>query len=731
MTLTSLIARDNPTACGNEGTRPKIGLVLSGGGAKGLAHIGVLKVLEEAGIRPDYITGTSMGSIIGGLYCVGYDAFFIDSLARSINWNDLISDRIYRNDISIEEKEQEEVYVGSFPMTNFRIHLPTGLVQGQRITLLNTSLTLPVHHVDNFNKLPIPFRCVATDLETGEKVVLDKGFLPEAMRASMSIPSVFTPVEIDGRLLVDGFLVRNLPVEEVLDMGADIVIGVDVGAPLLKRDQLDSFFSVMEQAINFRGSQDTQRMRSLCHILVEPKLEDYSTSDFTSYDSLITRGERAAREVYPQLEKLAAKLKQFDSYNPRGQSMRPIKNFYVSEVEYQGLEKVPESLLAGYLQLDVPAVYTVDEVEKAIARAYGSRFFERLTYDLKPASVGGSRLVFRALERLDDSFNFGLNYDSDLKSAVLVNFTFRNLWLDGSRARISARLGENFSYDASYFIQTPLKPAISVGFQNGFQKMNVNVYEQGNQIAQLDYSIYNEEFVLQSILSNSFRLGGAVQYQYTNLEIKLAPPDWNGSDYSLVNFIFFGQFDNLNQRYFTRHGFTGSAQAKLVTDLLDDYHLSGNTNGVVVEPFWIYTIKSRLVVPVGSRWTYETGLNFGISTKNEIPDDYMFYLGGATGGFDNSFPFMGLKFLEIPATHAYVFSNKVRWEFARDKYMGFQFDIGKGALSRDELFDKENIITGGGFSLGIMSPIGPLEMTLMKSTESSGWLTHFSIGYGL
>lgn len=731
MTSAPLVAQDSSAGEDSAGARPKIGLVLSGGGAKGLAHIGVLKVLEEVGIRPDYISGTSMGSIIGGLYSIGYDAAFIDSLVHNLNWMDLISDKIYRKDISVEEKDQEEVYIGSFPMTNFLIRLPTGLVQGQRITLLTTSLTLPVHHVDNFNDLPIPFRCVATDLETGEKVVLDRGFLPDAMRASMSIPSVFTPVEIDGRLLVDGFLVRNFPVEEVMDMGADIVIGIDVGAPLLNREQLNSFFSVMDQAINFRGSRDTRRMRSLCDILIEPELDDYSTTSYSSYDSLVTRGERAARKVYPQLEELAAELKQYRSYDSHVPRMRPIKNFYVSEVGYDGLEKVPESLLAGYLQLKVPAKYTVEEVEKAIARAYGSRFFERLTYDLEPSSKGGSRLVFRALERVDDSFNFGLNYDSDLKSAVLANFTFRNLWLNGSRARISTRLSENFSYNTSYFIQTSLKPAISVGFQSSFQKMNVTAYEQGKQIAQLDYSIYDEELVLQSIFSNSFRLGGAVQYQYTDLAIKLSPPDWHDSNYGLVNFILFGEFDNLDQKYFSRHGFSGSAQAKLVTDLLDDYDVNGIADGVVVEPFWIYTVKSKLVIPVGSRWTCESGLNVGISTRNLIPDDYMFYLGGSTGGFDNAFPFMGLNFLEIPGTHAYVFSNKVRWEFSHDKYAGFQFDMGKAAFSRDELFDKANIITGGGFSVGMMSPLGPLEVILMKSTESSGWLTHFSIGYGL
>ncbi len=218
---------------GSEGRaqeRPKIGLALSGGGAKGFAHVGVIKVLEEIGLPIDFITGTSMGSIIGGLYAIGYSVGELEELVTATDWNDLFRDRVRRRDLAIESKMLDGRYMLSLPLNGLAPGLPTGLIAGQKISKLFERLTLPYHDVSDFRQFPIPFACVATDIVTGEVVVLDHGYLPEAMRASMSIPSVFTPVEIDDHLLVDGMLVRNFPVEEVRALGADIIIGVDVGA---------------------------------------------------------------------------------------------------------------------------------------------------------------------------------------------------------------------------------------------------------------------------------------------------------------------------------------------------------------------------------------------------------------------------------------------------------------------------------------------------------------------
>jgi len=215
--------------CQNQdpGTRPKIGLVLSGGGAKGLAHIGVIRAMEKAGLTPDYITGTSMGSIVGALYAIGYTADDIEDIVRDVDWDAILSNEIPLNQITYEEKSYYGRYIAELPVKGIKVGLPRGLIEGQKLSERLSRITRPAHDIENFHNLPIPFACVATDIATGEPVVLNHGSLPEALRASMAIPTFFTPVEIDSNLYVDGGVVRNFPVQEAKSMGADIVIGTD------------------------------------------------------------------------------------------------------------------------------------------------------------------------------------------------------------------------------------------------------------------------------------------------------------------------------------------------------------------------------------------------------------------------------------------------------------------------------------------------------------------------
>ena len=229
----------------------KLGLVLSGGGAKGLAHIGVLKVLEEEGIEPQFITGTSMGSIIGGLYAIGYTAADLEKVAHDVPWLEYFDDEVLRNAQPIEAKEASERYQFSFAVANGKIQLPKGFIQGTKMSMLLSQLTLPAHQIDNFDDFFIPFRCVATNLLTGEGYIFDKGFLPDAMVSSACIPTVFEPRIVDNKILIDGMFVRNLPVEDCINMGATKTIAIDVGAPLSKLDELTSFVEVLGQTTSF------------------------------------------------------------------------------------------------------------------------------------------------------------------------------------------------------------------------------------------------------------------------------------------------------------------------------------------------------------------------------------------------------------------------------------------------------------------------------------------------
>ncbi|HTS44119.1 MAG TPA: patatin-like phospholipase family protein, partial [Puia sp.] len=244
--------------------RPKIGLALSGGGAKGLAHIGILKAIDSAGLKIDYITGTSMGAIIGSLYAVGYSADSIEKIARKIDWDQVLSNQYPLKNIIMEEKSEYGKYELELPWVNHWFRLSTGVLEGQELWLKFSQLLFPVYNIKNFTQFPIPFKCIATDISTGEAVVLDSGEIISAVRASMAIPSLFTAVPYNGRLLVDGGIVRNFPVRDVREMGANIVIGSNVANGLLSVDKVNNALQVLLQVAFFREAEDTKTEVPLC-----------------------------------------------------------------------------------------------------------------------------------------------------------------------------------------------------------------------------------------------------------------------------------------------------------------------------------------------------------------------------------------------------------------------------------------------------------------------------------
>jgi NTE family protein len=251
--------------------RPKVGLVLSGGGAAGLAHIGAIKVLEEAGIQIDYVAGTSMGSLVGGLFAMGYTAAEMEKVVKDMDWESLLADGIPRSDLTFEYKEQLEKYFYDFPINQGKLQLPTGLIAGTNITNMLAGLSWPAYNIKLFNQLPRPFLCIGADVVTGQEVVLKSGTLHDALRASMAIPTVFTPVEVNGTLLIDGGFINNFPADHLKAMGADIIIGIDVQRELYKKNEIHSVISILKQISTLTREDINAKNRLLCDILIRPR----------------------------------------------------------------------------------------------------------------------------------------------------------------------------------------------------------------------------------------------------------------------------------------------------------------------------------------------------------------------------------------------------------------------------------------------------------------------------
>ena len=423
--------------------RPKVGLSLSGGGAKGAAHIGLLKVIDSAGIRIDYITGTSMGAVLGGLYAIGYTGNDLEKIAREARWDMLISNKVPLNDINIEEKDEAGRYVAELPMVGLKPSIPLGVIEGQELNKLLSNLTFPVHQISSFDSLPIPFRCVGADIITGEPIVLNKGYLPTAMRASMAIPSVFMPVKLDGHLLVDGGLVNNFPVNDVKEMGADIVIGGYTGGRLYTEEEMTSVIKLIYQSASFNRIADSKMQMGLCDILAnyDLELQNYSAGSFSNIDSIIDIGYRVALKLYPQLKRLA------DSLNMTDDSPRlPLQRYYVndicvSQIYIEGASDESSALVMGKLNLKQGETYNIDQINDAINCVYGTRFFDKVYYTIEP-TIYGNQITIHVKESRRAAFKFGLHYDNEQASGILLNLTLRNMLGHGSRVLATLDVAE-------------------------------------------------------------------------------------------------------------------------------------------------------------------------------------------------------------------------------------------------------------------------------------------------
>lgn len=301
------------------GERPSIGLVLSGGGARGAAHIGVIKVLEELRIPIDFIAGTSMGSIIGGLYAAGISPEEMEREILAIDWQDAFRDSPAREDLEYRRKFNDSAFLVRFQLgyRDGRFRLPKGFSSGQKLELILHRLTLRVNDVEDFDKLPIPFRAITTDMETGELVVLDSGKLYMAMRASMSVPGAFAPVEVQGRQLIDGGLISNLPIDVMQEIGPDIIIAVDISSPYSDPESIDSFLGVTDQVLRIMTRNNTDR--EILHIgpqdiLITPELGDMSAADFAGAGEAVRIGEESARQAAIALQSLSVSETEYAGY---------------------------------------------------------------------------------------------------------------------------------------------------------------------------------------------------------------------------------------------------------------------------------------------------------------------------------------------------------------------------------------------------------------------------------
>jgi len=386
--------------------RPRIGLALSGGGAKGFAHIGIIKMLDSLHIPIDYIAGTSMGGIAGGLYAIGYRGIDLERLANRSDWEEIFTDVPPRVMLPFFQKKDQGRYQLEFYFKGLKPVPPSGLIFGQKVLLLFTSLTYPFQKVDDFDRLPIPFRCIAVDLVTGNEVVINKGPLPKALRSTMAIPTVFSPVEWGDSLLVDGGLINNLPIDVVRDMGADVIIAVDVESPLRERSELNTGIDVLNQTIGLLGLEKKRRNLKIADIVIRPDVRGFTPADFDreKIKELIRRGDQAAQDALEDLIALKHKHHLFFLKDSSDDFFKK-DSIRVYDVQVMGNRNVSFKYIFDRLKLSIGGFFQLDSLRQGIADLRATGYFEGIDYEVVPYSDNFVRVLIRLKEIQNPQIN--------------------------------------------------------------------------------------------------------------------------------------------------------------------------------------------------------------------------------------------------------------------------------------------------------------------------------------
>ena len=706
-------------------SRPKVGLVLSGGGAKGFAHIGVLKVIEEAGLPIDYIGGTSMGSIIGGLYSIGYSPKMMQQIVEEQNWDAIMSDAIPQKYISIDDKMHDRHYLATFPLRDKKIQMKSSIYDGEMINLLLARFTSPVYKIRNYDELSVPFLCVAADLESSDAYEMTKGNLQRSIRASMSIPFYFSPVEVDGRLLIDGGLRNNFPVPNVRQKGVDIIIGVDVQRDFHKKDELNSMSTIMDQIILMADIDAYKRAKEDVDVYIKPNLAQYGMMDFNHYDSIIALGERAAREKLPQLKRLADSINNISDYKRERPDIKPLDTVYVVSLKIEGVGEENTSFIRKSFAKHYPTTMSLKDIETSIMRICATGYYKNIWYEFRPAAKGVN-LVLHCEEKEEETVSIAAHYDTDYGIGILTNITFKNVLNFPKRSTLSADI--NIAEDPYFKLR--LHSNISQKFKYGTDLSVISLFmnQYDDDVINNSYSIQDNKLDLfmefMPNLERQLRAGVVANYVHLrdNLIHVVDSDDYDFITYAYLNY----HIDNEDSPTFVSRGWKLNVNGKYILPVIKLEDGSRMRNSLVLR------CDLDGAIAVGDKNSLKLGAALGMSIgKNEPPTVYKFFLGGQSymKYFDNIISFDGLKFTQLYGNH--IVLGKISWQynFYKNVYVIAKLNGGYIANSYDAWFVDDNFVLGCGLTLGLETMAGPVEFSVMGSNRCSGLVGFFNLGY--
>jgi len=708
----------NPLLAQPDDGRIKVGLALSGGGARGGAHVGVLKALEELGVPIDYIAGTSMGAIIGGFYAAGYSVDEIEVLLKTTDWERALTDQPDRKDRTMRKKEVESEFLIPYRVgyNKGRLQAALGAIEGQHLDQIFQQILLGVVDVHDFNELAIPFRAVATDLVTGEEVVLSGGSLADSLRASMSVPGVFAPVRIDGRLLVDGGMANNLPVSVVREMGADVVIAVDISTPLLNEAQLTSVLSVTEQLTGFLTRRTTeQQIDSMGprDILIVPELGEFSSADFSEASRAVPLGEQAARAVESELGDLARLA---GGATPR----RPIPDaaeYVVDFIEIDNSSVLNNELIRSRLDVELGQPLDMEALNRSVDRIYSLDVFESVTYDLveNTESQNGIRINARRRGWGPNYLQFGLELSNDFSGnsdfKIGAGYTRNALNALGGELRVVGSIGREDEVRFDFYQPVDPNARWFVNPKIRWERRTFDLWVNNLRFAEFEITGWSSWLGVGRNLSSADQV--RLDYEFGRSDAKLItglplPYDTN---VDIGELVLAYKHDSLDSLYFPRSGMSHQ-----LTYLYADDNLGASVD------FQQAHATGEMTLSRG-RNTAMLYYELGYSFQDNAPLERWYQL----GGFGR---ISGLVPNQLYGRHAALASlalyRKLNEITFLPAYAGMTLEAGN-AWEFSDAIGLDNLRYAASAFIGAETPLGPVYLAVGYNDLSQG-AVYFYVG---
>ena len=731
--------------------RPKVGLVLSGGGAKGMAHIGVLKELEAVGLYPDYITGTSMGSIIGSLYSIGFTVDSLENFARQTDWLTLMSNTLDTRYISINQKDDLGYYPVEFTFEGGKLIRSSGVIEGQNLSQFFSRQTWSTAGINSFDKYPIPFRCYGVDILKGRLVEFKDGDLAQVIRGSMAIPLVFSPVLIenptDTMLIVDGGVMHNFPVDNVIDMGADIVIGSYTGYDeTVSADEMNSIAKITGRVLMFGGVNDSKDQAKLVDkkYLITPNVKGIQPSDFLQADIIIKRGEDAAKLHHNELKHLA------DSLNAIEPRMRPTPlvlhdSIKVSSVRIDGLDLTNEENAYGIIGIVDNQTVTVDMIEESITRLYSTLLYKSVNYRMETMPDGKIALIFTVKEKGPTQLNFGLYYDESYNIGFTTKF---------SRSSIFKK------YDAWVFLNINRYPGMQAQVSRNISKNNTlslnsqleffidfkKIYDNNYLLGEIKYRHFNWDVVgLNKAFGSHTKLCASTFYETfaakVNQDALSVLPDTNSSFYHQYGFRLKMKHNSLDHNIYPKSGARWDIDAKGVLgshreiEFYNRDSVCDRTSYLKISTSFQYAFTVPKI-----HTTFIPSTSIGIGTKDLHFAD-QFFLGGFRDNMRyGQVSFAGMRQNQVGTQNFGMIGITARVQdlvFGIEllKYVNFIGHINimatYNSLSNINLLDPAEIMASTAEGILIRTPIGPISFIRSDDVYSNKSVLYFSVGFNL